>query len=82
MSKPVKKKTRTKKSLGRGSRWQKGTLAVVQNRNAQTSDFLVPGASTQGRWNPGKSRAEQGEQDCMLVGFFMIRLVVVGVSCQ
>ena len=40
----------------------------------------VPGASTQGRWNPGKSRAEQGEQACIvLVGFFMIRLVVVAV---
>ena len=47
MSKPVtswlKKKTRTRKSLGRGSRWQKGTLAGIQNRDAQTSDFLVPG---------------------------------------
>ena len=42
MSKPVKKKTRTRKSLGRGSRWQKGTLAGIQNRDAQTSDFLVP----------------------------------------
>ena len=72
-----------KEVSGQGSRWQEGTLAVVQNRNAQTSDFLVPGASTQGRWNPGKSRAEQGEQACIvLVGFFMIRLVVVAASCQ
>ena len=70
MSKPVKKKTRTRKSLGRGSRWQKGTLAGIQNRDVQTSDFLVPGASTQGRWNPGKSRAEQGEQGCS-VGWFL-----------
>ena len=30
----------------------------------------VSGASTQGRWNPGKSRAEQGEQDCS-VGWFL-----------
>ena len=47
MSKPVtswlKKKTKTRKSLGRGSRWQKGTLAGIQNRDVQTSDFLVPG---------------------------------------
>ena len=42
MSKPVKKKTMTKKSLGGGSRWQKGTPAWIQNRDNQTSDFLVP----------------------------------------
>ena len=45
MSKPVtswlKKKTRTRKSLGRGSRRQKGTIAGrtgIQNRDVQTSE--------------------------------------------
>ena len=74
MSKPVKKKTRTRKSLGRGSRWQKGTLAGIQNRDAQTSVFLVLGqgrswAGASGTGKKGESRGDHrvgGTQ----VGFF------------
>ena len=59
MSKPVKKRTRTRKSLGRGSRWQKGTLAGIQNRDVQTSDFLVLG---QGRpWAGASGTGKKGE---------------------
>ena len=51
--------TRTRKSLGRGSRWQKGTLAGIQNRDVQTSDFLVLG---QGRpWAGASGTGKKGE---------------------
>ena len=59
MSKPVKKKTRTRKSLGRGSRWQKGTLAGIQNRDVQTSDFLVPGQGSP--WAGAAGTGKKGE---------------------
>merc|ERR1712218_172824 len=51
--------TRTRKSLGRGSRWQKGTLAGIQNRDVQTSDFLVPGQGSP--WAGAAGTGKKGE---------------------
>ena len=49
MSKPVKKKTRTRKSLGRGSRWQQGSRTGTSIPvTSWYQDKEVPGQEQQG----------------------------------